>query len=45
MAWAGQRAADGEVIDPDVARAIVDEVAALAGKAGRRGEGVYCRVG
>lgn len=45
VAWAERRAADGEVIDPDVARAIVDDVAALVGEAGRRGEGVYCRVG
>ncbi|WUD78098.1 hypothetical protein OG937_43485 [Streptomyces sp. NBC_00510] len=45
VAWAGQRAADGEVIEPDVARAIVDDVAALVGEAGRRGEGVHCRVG
>ncbi|GGT01101.1 hypothetical protein [Streptomyces chromofuscus] len=42
--WAQLRAEDGEVIDTEIAEAIVGAVAALVGSARRRNEGVYCWV-
>ncbi len=45
VAWAGQRAAEGAIIDADVARAIVGDPAVLVAGAERRDEGVYCRAG
>lgn len=40
-----RRAAEGDAIDPDVARRIVGDPAVLVGDAELRDEGVYCRVG
>lgn len=42
--WTQLRAEDGEIIDAEIADAIVSDVAALAGSARRRGQGVYCWV-
>jgi hypothetical protein len=44
VAWAEQRAEDGEVVDAEIAHAIVTGLAALAGSARRRGQGLYCWV-
>ncbi|WP_326579999.1 hypothetical protein OIE69_39495 [Actinacidiphila glaucinigra] len=41
---AEERAPDGEFVDPDIARVIVEEPAECAADTGRRGEGV-CRRG
>ncbi|WP_098024995.1 hypothetical protein [Streptomyces sp. st115] len=40
--WVQLRAEDGEIIDADIADAIVGDLAALAGSARRQGLGVYC---
>ncbi|KKD09246.1 hypothetical protein [Streptomyces sp. WM6386] len=45
VSWVDLRARDGEVFDPETAHGIVAGLAALAGSAGRREQGVYCRVG
>jgi hypothetical protein len=42
--WAVKRAEDGEVIDTDVAHAILVDLAALVSSARRQGQGVYCWV-
>jgi hypothetical protein len=39
-----ERAEDGEVIDTDVANAILGDLAALVSSARRQGQGVYCWV-
>ncbi|MFF1295755.1 MULTISPECIES: hypothetical protein [unclassified Streptomyces] len=44
-AWVDLRARDGEVFDPRTAHGIVGGLAALAGSARRREQGLYCRVG
>ncbi|MFF4429399.1 hypothetical protein ACFYZ4_09515 [Streptomyces sp. NPDC001513] len=43
-AWAAQRAEEGEVIDSEMADAIVGDLAALVTTAQRQGQGVYCWV-
>lgn len=43
-AWARLRAEEGEIIDGEIADAIMSDVAALAGSARRQGRGVYCWV-
>lgn len=43
-AWAEQRAADGEFIDPDVAHGILGDLASLASGSRGEGRGVYCWV-
>nr|WP_240982531.1 hypothetical protein [Streptomyces sp. S3(2020)] len=43
--WVEWRARDGEVFEPEIAHGIVGDLAALAGRAGRSEQGVYCRVG
>ncbi|MBV7244503.1 hypothetical protein [Streptomyces sp. MW-W600-10] len=40
--WVQLRAEEGEIIDADIADAIVGDLAALAGSARRQGRGVYC---
>lgn len=45
LSWVEWRARDGEVFDPEIAHGIVGDLAALAGRAGRHEQGVYCRVG
>ncbi|GAA2656881.1 MULTISPECIES: hypothetical protein [Streptomyces] len=42
--WAQLRAEDGEVIDTEVADAIVGDLAALVSSARRQNQGVYCWV-
>lgn len=42
--WAQLRAEDGEVIDTDIAEAIVGDLAGLVRKARRQDQGVYCWV-
>ncbi|OCC07929.1 hypothetical protein [Streptomyces sp. PTY087I2] len=42
--WVQLRAEEGEIIDTDIAGAIVGDLAALAGSARRQGQGVYCWV-
>ncbi|MFI6875416.1 hypothetical protein ACIBL6_18445 [Streptomyces sp. NPDC050400] len=42
VSWAQLRAEDGEVIDAEVADAIVGDLAALVISAQRQGQGVYC---
>jgi hypothetical protein len=42
--WVARRAEDGEVVDVEIAEAILGDLAALAGGARRRGRGVYCWV-
>ncbi|MEU9400774.1 hypothetical protein [Streptomyces sp. NPDC048242] len=42
--WVALRAEDGEAIGAEIADAIVGESAALARRARRRGDGVYCWV-
>ncbi|WP_326592894.1 hypothetical protein [Streptomyces sp. NBC_01294] len=42
--WAGLRAEDGEVIDPDVAREMVTALGALARRTGELDHGLYCWV-
>ncbi|MFH8837239.1 hypothetical protein [Streptomyces sp. NPDC017868] len=42
--WTQLRAEDGEVIDTEIADAIVDDLAALASSAQRQGQSVYCWV-
>ncbi|MCF3133640.1 hypothetical protein [Streptomyces olivochromogenes] len=44
VSWAAQRAEDGEVIDTEIAEAILSDLAALVGSARRQGQGVYCWV-
>ncbi|MES5817565.1 hypothetical protein [Streptomyces sp. RG80] len=44
VAWVALRAEDGEMIDAGIAHGIVGDLAALVGGAGRREQGVYCRV-
>ncbi|MER6346251.1 hypothetical protein ACWC10_32115 [Streptomyces sp. NPDC001595] len=43
-AWSAQRAEDGEVIDVEIAEAILSDLSALAGSARHRDHGVYCWV-
>ncbi|MFI6347758.1 hypothetical protein [Streptomyces sp. NPDC050560] len=43
-AWSSQRAEYGEVIDGEIAEAILTELADLVSSARGRGEGVYCWV-
>ncbi|MGQ4727929.1 MULTISPECIES: hypothetical protein [Streptomyces] len=43
-AWARLRAEEGEIIDGEIADAIMSDVAALVGSARRQGQGVYCWV-
>lgn len=43
-AWSRRRKEDGEIIDGEVAKSILSGLAALAGTARSRGEGVYCWV-
>ncbi|MFC9729756.1 hypothetical protein ACFWGM_10750 [Streptomyces roseolus] len=42
--WARLRAEDGEVIEPEIAEAIVADLAGLASSARRHAQGVYCWV-
>ncbi|MET9693591.1 hypothetical protein ABZY81_35045 [Streptomyces sp. NPDC006514] len=42
--WVRLRAADGEIIDTEIADQIVGDLAALVGGARRQGRGVYCWV-
>ena len=42
--WSRRREEDGEIIDGEVAKSILSGLAALAGAARSRGEGVYCWV-
>jgi hypothetical protein len=44
VAWAEQRAEDGETVHAEIAEAILTGLAALAGSARRRNQGVYCWV-
>ncbi|MGW7383354.1 hypothetical protein [Streptomyces sp. NPDC054794] len=44
VSWVAQRAEDGEVIDTEIAEAILSDLAALVGSARRQGQGVYCWV-
>ncbi|MFB7373122.1 hypothetical protein ACFC0D_25105 [Streptomyces sp. NPDC056222] len=44
VAWSLQRAEDGEVIDTEIARVILGDLAALVSTARRRGQDVYCWV-
>lgn len=44
VAWSFQRAEDGEVIDPEIAEAILSDLAALVSSARRQGQNVYCWV-
>ncbi|WP_426567402.1 hypothetical protein [Streptomyces canus] len=43
-AWSFQRAEDGEVIDPEIAEAILSDLTALVSSARRHGQNVYCWV-
>lgn len=43
-AWSLQRAKDGELIDPEVAEAILSDLAVLLSSARRQGQNVYCWV-
>lgn len=43
-AWSVQRAEAGEILDTEIAFAILDEVATLVSSARRQGQGVYCWV-
>ncbi|MFD4694508.1 hypothetical protein [Streptomyces sp. NPDC058463] len=45
VAWSSQRAADGEVIDTEIAEVILSDLAALVGSARRQGQDVYCWFG
>ncbi|MEW2255537.1 hypothetical protein [Streptomyces sp. NPDC047869] len=44
VSWAQRRAEDGEVIDAEIADAIVGDVAALVSSARRQSQNVYCWV-
>ena len=44
VVWSRRREEDGEIIDGEVAKSILSGLAALAGAARSRGEGVYCWV-
>ncbi|MEV8087494.1 hypothetical protein [Streptomyces nigra] len=44
VVWSRRREKDGEIIDGEVAKSLLSGLAALAGTARRRGEGVYCWV-
>ncbi|MFF5157787.1 hypothetical protein ACFY3N_16295 [Streptomyces sp. NPDC000348] len=44
VSWAAWRAEDGEDIGAEIAEVILGELAALAGHARSRGQGVYCWV-
>ncbi|MEU3606423.1 hypothetical protein AB0E83_13350 [Streptomyces sp. NPDC035033] len=44
VAWAQLRAEDGEVVDTEIAEAILGDLAGLVSSARRHGQGVYCWV-
>lgn len=44
VSWTERRSADGEVIDTEIAEAILTDLAGLARGARRHGQGVYCWV-